>query len=120
MAKQWGKDFNQEAMAVLIPDRKASGGRVVIKMPNELSSLQWDHFFSELTHANKALVINKDDFIGVTTKNGNSVEFWFDSQISSNRGLVVFRRALLSMNMDVKITIEGGYYFGLLLRGRDY
>lgn len=120
MAGKWGKDHNQQAMAVLLPDKRASGGKVVLEMQRQLNTGEWDKFFAELTRANGLLVENPDDYIGVTTKFGRIVEYWFDGSESRKRALVVFNQALKTMNIMSNPRVEGGYYFKLLFQGSDY
>jgi hypothetical protein len=120
MAKQWGKDYNQQAMAVLLPDKRGAGGKVVINLGKKLSPQEWDVFFAKITDANKMLVQNPDDYIGVTTKSGNLVEYWFGSREQRNRAHAVFSKALKEVKKKSDITVEDGYLFKLLFAGDDY
>lgn len=120
MAKQWGKDYNQQAMAVLLPDKRGAGGKVVINLGKKLSPQEWDVFFAKITDANKVLVQNPDDYIGVTTKSGNLVEYWFGSREQRNRAHAVFSKALKEVKKKSDITVEDGYLFKLLFAGDDY
>ena len=120
MAKQWGKDYNQQAMAVLLPDKRGAGGKVVINLGKKLSPQEWDVFFAKITDANKVLVQNPDDYIGVTTKSGNLVEYWFGSREQRNRAHAVFSKALKEVKKTSDITVEDGYLFKLLFAGDDY
>lgn len=120
MAKQWGRDFNQQAMAVLIPEKKASGGKIILEMPSQLSSEQWDQFFQQLTKANEILVNDKDDYIGVTTKVGKIIEYWFENSDQRDKADLIFRRTLQYTSINAKKHIVSGYEFKLLFRGRDY
>jgi len=104
----------------LIPNKQASGGKIVLEMPALLSDNEWDKFFDDLSKANTVLVESQDDYIGVTTKFGRVVEFWYEDLEQLKRADMVFSKTLQSANIDVKKRIVSGYEFKLLFKGRDY
>ena len=80
----------------------------------------WDRFFVHLGEANQKLIDNPDDYIGITTKHGRIIEYWFANPGMRNTALGVLRQAVNAGGFEGKELVTTGYTFKLLFKGDDY
>lgn len=119
MAGKWGKDYNQEAMAVLLPNKNGEGGKLIWELDHQLNTDEWDKFFNAVDQANRELA--KDgEYFGVTTKSGRLIEFWFDNKEKQSAAFFLFERALELAGINGKQKTSYGYNFLMLFKGSDY
>lgn len=119
MAKKWGKDYNQQAMAVLLPNKNGEGGKLTWLLDHQLTTTEWDNFFGAVDRANQELA-KSGEYFGVTTKSGNVIEFWFDNQHTRMYSLDILNRALQIAGIKGDLNVSDGYEFLMLFKGSDY
>lgn len=121
MSKQWGKDFNQDGMALLIPSKGAKGGVLSWDFGRHLSLDEMDRLLGGLMKVNEGLKPGDAfEFIGLTVKDRSRVEFWIDNESKALVGRRLIDRAINLAGLDTKKwDWQGGYEF-LLLGKEDY
>lgn len=123
MAKAWGKDYNQQAMALLLPNPNGSGGRLVWDFGKILTDDEMNQLFRNITLMNeeyKKLHQGSENYFGITTKGNQIIEFWFDNDETSKDAKWVINQAIGLTNLPVYSNREVGYEFKLLFADEDY
>jgi hypothetical protein len=120
MAKAWGKNYNQQGMAMIIPNPKGTGGKLIWDFGRNLSNSELDLFFKNLDDLNKELGEKFNDYFGVTVKGSRNVEYWFSQVEQGDNAFRVIDTALGISKIPVKFRREKGYDFILLMQGEDY
>ena len=123
MAKQWGKDYNQEGMVVLLPSPGADGGKLIWDIDNAASDADLDILLGSLNEVkNKYKERTGKNFpLGVTVKNGEtSFEYWHGDEDSAKEANDLITSALNKTTLKTKFRPEGGYEFIPLSLGEDY
>lgn len=120
MAKAWGKDYHQQGMALLIPNPKGAGGKLIWNFGKELSDSEMDMFFKNLDDLNKELGEEFNDYFGVTTRGSKSIEYWYKDKLQRNNAYYVIRKAIKQTKLPAKYDKKTGFDFMLLLKGQDY
>jgi len=120
MAKDWGRTYNQQGMALLIPNPKGTGGKLVWNFGRELSDHEMDLFFTNLDQVNKDLGEQFNDYFGVTTKGAKNIEYWYSSEQQKGNAQIVIQMALGKSNLAANYRSQNGFDFILLSQGEDY
>lgn len=120
MSKAWGKNYNQQAVALLFPNANGTGGKLIWDFGRELSNQEWDHFFLSLDKINKTLGEKYNDYFGVTVKGLQKVEYWYRNIQQGNNAREVIRLAIEKLNLKPNYSIWRGFEFILLEAGKDY
>jgi len=106
-ARAWKEKYHQEAVAVLYPNPKATGGALVWEFERALTDEEWDRLlvpFKEL------------GFGGTVRRDGRVFEFWFENDAQRKRALRHFTIALRKAQVPVsaKVSSEKGFEFILV------
>lgn len=120
MSGAWGNDFNQQAMALLLPNQGGTGGRLVWEFGRELTDQEMDSFFQILDGMSKELEESGSEYVGVTVKDMKTIEHWFSDTAGKGDAFTLIRTAVEGMNIEAKFHGEIGYDFILLFKGDDY
>ena len=123
MAKQWGKDYNQEGMAILLPDIKAPGGKMVWQFDEAASDGDLDSLLGGLNSVKEEYkkMTGKQFPLGVSVKDGQtSFEYWYMDAQSADEAELLISSALNKTTLKTKYQRKGGYEFLLLFQGDDY
>lgn len=123
MAKQWGKDYNQEGMVILLPNPGADGGKLVWDIDHAASDADLDVLLGSLNEVkNKYKERTGKNFpLGVTVKNGEtSFEYWYGDKDSMAEAKDLIISAVNKTALKTKFRPEGGYEFIPLSLGENY
>jgi hypothetical protein len=120
MAKAWGERFDQDGMALLFPNPNGTGGKLIWDFGRELSDNEMDLFFRNLDDLNKELGEQFNDYFGVTTKGGRSIEYWYSGETQRNNAFNVIREAIRKTGLPATYDKKSGFDFVLLRKGKDY
>lgn len=117
-ARTWGKDYNQEAMAILLPTQGGQGGKLSWDFGRQLSMAEMDELLGGLKQVNDELFKMTDaplGMIGLTVKDYQRVEFWVHDDKERKFGLSLIQNAIQKAKLSVvNENWEGGYYYRLL------
>jgi len=128
MAKAWGKDFNQEAMVMLLPSPNGAGGYVSWRFGRVLTEKELDNLLGAIRATNEQLAagiaktigVHEDFRVGLTVKDSRRVEFWASDFLEAKAARNILDAAIAKAGLDVpKARWNGGYDFLLLFRD-DY
>jgi hypothetical protein len=89
-ARSWGKDYNQQAMAMLLPTQKGPGGILNWDFGRRLTVGELERLLGGLMWVNEKLMkLDKPviGFIGLTVKDQQMVEFWVKNDLHKIVGL---------------------------------
>ena len=120
MAKQWGRDFNQQAMAVLIPNKDGTSGKLIWEFNSKLTNGQMDIFFSTLDAVNHQFSNELISSLGITTFGSKKFEYWFSDE---KQALIAYRlltKAIEVLKTETTFRKTRGYDFVLLFQKDDY
>lgn len=123
MVKAWGRDYHQQAMAVILPNPKGAGGRLIWDFGRELNDKEMDRLFNNLDLVNKEfakLHPDTEDYFGITTKGSQIIEFWFSDENNLMKAKLIIDQALNITSLPIQANIVKGYDFILLFSGSDY
>lgn len=121
MSKQWGKDFNQDAMALLIPSKGGKGGVLSWDFGRHLSLDEMDRLLGGLMKVNEGLKPGDVfEFIGLTVKDRSRIEFWAKNDPEKFNGILLIEKAMKNAELTAsRLPWQGGYEF-VLLGKNDY
>jgi SPP1 gp7 family putative phage head morphogenesis protein len=123
-ARKWGQDYNQEGMVMLLPTQAGKGGALSWDFGRELTNDELDRLLGGIMSVNAELqktetsIIN---WIGVTVRDHQSVEFWVRNDEERRVGLQLIRTAIKRSGLELpRSRWEGGYNFQLFAIKIDY
>lgn len=120
MAKAWGKDYNQQGVALLFPNPKGGGGKLLWDFGRKLSDTEWDIFFKNLDDINKEFGEQFNDYFGATVKGMSNIEYWYGSKEQRKNAFVIFRMSIEKSKLPASFSRKHGFDFLLLEQGKDY
>ena len=128
MAKAWGADYKQDAVAVLLPDMQGTGGRLVWDLGRKLRDEELDTLLAAVASVNENLAgavarqHGLDEFtVGLTVRQDRIVEFWVEDETGRMAGTELVGEAIAIAGLQVTESLwRGGYAFRLLFKGSDY
>lgn len=120
MAKEWGKNYNQQAIALLFPNSNGEGGKLIWDFGRDLTNGEMDTFFKSLDSMNKELNEKFNEYFGVTVKRSQTIEYWFSSEAQRLNAYEVINNAFRRANFKPVFRRERGFDFVLLFQGSDY
>jgi len=121
MMKQWGKDYNQDAMVALVPSKTGKGGKLVWDFTEKLTSNDENKLFRLIDEAyHEANKTGKSTNFGITDRGHRTVEYWYGDKSELDNGYRFLNRAIKNLGINAKFRGEKGYDFILLLLGLDY
>lgn len=106
-ARAWKEKYRQEAVAVLYPNPKATGGALVWEFERSLTDEEWDRLLAPFKELG---------FGGTVRKGGRVFEFWFENHAQRKRALRHFTIALRKAQVQVsaQVSSEEGFEFILV------
>lgn len=124
LAKEWGQNYQQEAMAILLPTKTGQGGVLSWRFDRPLTNGELDRLLGGIVAVNKELEQMKDvplGMIGLTVRGRQQVEFWVSRENEQDFGRYMVEKAMIISKLEIPdIKWKGGYEFVLLWRGTDY
>jgi hypothetical protein len=121
LAKRWGRDFDQEAVALLFPNPNGEGGKLKWDFGRELSDEEWDSFLNVLHAFNVKLGPKYDDYFGVTIRGSRTIEYWYKDEVKWKQSENIIKMAIEKTKLPAVFDKEEGYDFILLKKERgDY
>jgi hypothetical protein len=93
LAKAWGRDFNQEAMALLIPDKNGEGGALTFAFNQKLTDTQLDAVIDSMREVNAELSAQTGVTIGLSVRENKILEYWYATEEESNSAELMLRFA---------------------------
>jgi SPP1 gp7 family putative phage head morphogenesis protein len=128
LAKDWGKQYNQEAMALLVPHPTGAGGALSWDFGRRLTVRELDRVLGGVQQVNQVLRQQREAGreteiyeVGLTVLGRRRLEFWVDTGKARENGTALVEQALRVAGVPVPVVQwEGGYEFRLLFRGTDY
>jgi hypothetical protein len=128
LAKDWGKQYNQEAIALLVPDEKGMGGVLSWDFGRRLTVRELDRVLGGVQQVNQVLRQQREAGqeteiyeVGLTVLGRRRLEYWVDTGKARENGTALVEQALRVAGVPVPaVQWEGGYEFRLLFRGTDY
>lgn len=129
MAKAWGKSYNQEAVALLLPNEKGTGGKLVWDFDKRLSDGQLDTIIGCLREVNQRIEsgqlseggLPSDASLGLTVRESGRLELWIQDMDQKEIVQAVLGGALRESGLgEARSGWQGGSDFVLLFRGTDY
>lgn len=123
-ARAWGKENNQNAVALLIPTQAGKGGALSWDFGRALSVNELNDVLDGIRKVNTELTgMTKSPFeeVGVTVKNRQTLEFWMGDGDNQVVGARLIEKAIQRAQIKIPAhTWRGGYRFELLFSGTDY
>jgi hypothetical protein len=88
LAADWGKNYNQDAMAILFPSARGQGARLRWELGKEASDEQLDALLGALAQVNKQMAsylaeqfnLYEGFNVGVTVKGNREIEYWASNE----------------------------------------
>jgi len=123
LGKAWGAIYDQQAVAVLLPNRFGSGGILEWNFGRELGDSEMDNVLSALQEVNAyaTTTLGHSAELGLTIRERSRVEFWFGDDEESKAAELLIARVLRDAGLEAQQQPpRGGYDFELLFRGEDY
>lgn len=128
LAKDWGRDYNQDAMALLLPQSGGKGGALAWDFGKALNNEELDRLLGAVQAANQKLaeILPLGSplagfTVGLTVKGDQRVEFWVSNDEERDLGQNLLEDAIAAAGLGPPAhTWSGGYEFKLLFRGTDY
>ncbi|HOG48202.1 MAG TPA: hypothetical protein PLJ35_19390 [Anaerolineae bacterium] len=129
MARAWGQEYGQEGMAVLLPNRQGTGGKVIWDLGRALTDAELDVLLRGIADANDRLAaglaqrfgLAEAYKLGLSVRENRIAELWVKDDTQQAIGRLLMREALRAIGLgDLNGRWEGGYDFELLLRGTGY
>ena len=127
-SKEWGRAYNQEAMALLLPNKQGTGGALSWMFDRRLTVAELDRVLGGVREVNGVLAEQQAAGqetavyqIGLTVLGRRRLEFWVANDGQGQVGRRLVEQALRLANLPVpEAGWEGGYDFKLLFRDSDY
>ena len=124
LARAWGRDYQQDAVALLLPKEGAEGGKLIWDFGRTLSDSELDALLKGVGEVNSTLghdlasAAGIDDFpIGLTVKGSSCVEFWVADRAQGMVGSALIDRAISMAGFDVpEMRQQLGYEFRLVFK----
>jgi hypothetical protein len=122
-ARTWGRDYNQDAMAILLPTQKGDGGVLAWDFGRKLSTWEMNSLLSEVKKVNDALGTMKDipvSIVGLTVKDYRRIEFWVNSKVEKIFGEDLLRNAIRRSGLTLPDTLWQDGYKLVFIGRNDY
>jgi hypothetical protein len=117
LAAEWGKTYNQEAVAVLTPNAKARGGVMSWDYGQPLNNAQMDVLLDGLN----AVSHEFGEFVGLSVRDNQRVEYWFGDEAQRAKAQMLIDEAMRRASLPaVYQSPQLGFGYALLKRGEDY
>ena len=129
MAKEWGKNYNQQAMALLLPNEKGPGGKLIWDLGNRIGDDGLDALIQEIRKANARITaefVRQNGLpggftLGLTVKGNRRVEIWLGDEMQGKAASMLLSEAIAAAGTGtMPAQWLGGFDFRLLFAGADY
>jgi hypothetical protein len=120
MSEAWGKNYNQQAVALLLPNKNAGGGKLIWDFGRELSDTEWDKFFTVFDDIQAHLKDQFPDYFGVTVKGFQKVEYWYENEQQRRNVQTVMEDVFKELQLPIEFKGQREFEFILLMMGKDY
>ncbi|MGI6366884.1 MAG: hypothetical protein ACOX2L_00750 [Anaerolineae bacterium] len=128
MARAWGRDHDQDAMALLLPNAEGTGGRLIWDLGRRLKDEELDTLLAAVGSVNRELagqVAQEHDLeeitLGPTVRDDRLVGLWVPGMAERIAGGRLFSEAIRRAQMGgASERYESGCVFQLLFKDRDY
>lgn len=122
LAQDWGRAYDQEAMALLIPNPNGEGGKLAWDFGRKLSDEELDGLLSGIIQVNQEMrLAGMDMQVGLTVRKNGNVEYWYSDSQSMDVGEFAIKRAIGLSGLQLKQAANtGGFDMKLLFKGLDY
>lgn len=128
LAKAWGAEHNQDAVALLLPDAQGTGGRLVWDLGRKLSDSELDVLLGAVGAVNRELAAPLAQSlglgeltVGLTVRKDRLLEYWVADETTLRAGRKLLEDAIKMAGQSLpEVQWRGGYSFRMLWRGADY
>ena len=127
LAKDWGRTYKQDSVAVLIPDRRGTGGISRWTFDRDLTNDELDNLLGAMATINtrqKQIAIRggiEPVEIGLTVKSNREVEYWYGDMKDRRAVSLLLEEAMTMSGLSPSQRWWGGGYRREFLMGNvDY